>query len=291
VTKKIMVKTAQYTILLLIIPIIFAGNCGQSPSPEPHKLKTRISKERIDPDKKPDKYAVLISGDTVLDFLFRHRKKYKANLSITYTALIKTGFKKENIYILDFRGKETGNYPVDDFAGKESIRILFEHLTKKIDEKDLFFLYMTGFGKRVAKSIQDNNGVKEIRLSTLVLSGPDLNQSEFSYYIAGLRPKISLFLFDQCYSGGFAEQIERNSYLIVASTDKQMMSRSRVRDSVGYYFMTAYLDKEHSDLDYDDKVSIEEAFEYMINRHTFTIRGMQKPFIKGDLNPSKIWLE
>ncbi len=259
------------------------------PLPRPTRLEQRINQESSCQNNTPEKYAVLISGDT--------EEKHRINLSSIYETLLEIGFQKENMYILDSTGERHSYYPVDDATQKESIKIVFEHLRKKIDGQDLLFVYTTDHGERTTKTISECGVEKEKTVSTLVLPGEDLDQIDFSDYLEGIDPQIGIFVFEQCYSGGFAKEIGHGKYVAIASTKARLKSISDVRDSMGYFFLSAYRDSQKSDRNGDGAVSIQEAFDYMMRNYSqakrdhFNRRRKQQPFIQTEIDANTVFLK
>lgn len=253
----------KYLAALALAGSLFFTSYADTPS----NLDKRIS-DNSKKNNKPDKYAVMISGDS--------RSKCKDDMSTTYKTLLEDGFKKEDIYVL---GTDINYYPVDDLPSKNNVRNVFRYLKKKIDDKDMLFVYTRGHGER------------ENKMSYLVLFGPDLNQREFSQYIKGINPRIGIYLFDQCYSGGFANRIGKGRNVAIASTQPEDESSSDINDSFSHYFMRAFRDKANSDLNNDGKISLSEAFEYAKKNHSFSRNGKHKPFIRSILNSDKVFLD
>ncbi len=259
----------------ITITLILAGSllgCCSSPA----GLEGRMRNERIMHNSTPDKYAFLISGESE----YWHR----ANISLIYNAFLRNDFRKENIYILDHEGEKVYGYPVDGSATKENIKKVFVFLKNKIDEKDLLFVYTTDHGGRIIK-----DGTE---LSTLVLPGPDLDQKEFSEYIKDIIPKLGIFLFDQCYSGGFAEELAKKNYVAIASTKSDEKSFGE-EDSFGSYFILASFNNPNADLNNDGKTSLKESFEYSKERWykaNDKYREVQEPVIIGKNLADKTFL-
>ena len=175
---------------------LFLSGCGDSPKPvnppKPVNLERRLSQEVAIQNHTEDKYAVIISGNTD----YRH----KANLSLAYQVLLENGFQRENVYILDNKGDKTAFYPVDDIASKEAIGMLFGHLAKKVDSKDLLFVYTTDHGRRKSINEEVNGETKRTKVSVLVLPYGDLLETEMVKYLSDVHPKVGVLVFDQCYS-------------------------------------------------------------------------------------------
>ena len=274
---------------LILAGSLFFNGCIHLQSYKPQRLEQRILYENkvlyksAEPNEKQDKYAVLISGNT--------ENRHRINLYLTYKILLENDFQRDNIYILDNEGKKVSPYPVDESARRESIIRIFDHLRKKIDDQDLLFVYMTDHGERTLRTFNRDYGKEIAKLSTLVIPGYDLDQREFSECLQGINPQTGIFLFEQCYSGGFAEEIGKGNYLAIASTKSRNTSSSGINDSFGRYFMLAFRNRQNSDLNSDGKISIGEAFEYAKNQHSWSKKGKQKPFIQGEIDANEIFLK
>ncbi|MFH0949333.1 MAG: hypothetical protein V1802_02500, partial [Candidatus Aenigmatarchaeota archaeon] len=97
--------------------------------------------------------------------------------------------------------------------------------------------------------------------------------------------------FDQCYGGGFAEEIGKERYIAVASAKPYQGGYGKTNNTFGGYFMLAFRDKNKSDTNEDGRVSIREAFEYAKGRHKWTKKKEQEPIIRGELNPNRVFLK
>lgn len=241
-----------------------------------NKLEERISKETEKPNQNQDKYAVLISGKTEIST--------QADLSLAYQVLLENDFPKRNIYILDRKGGQQFFYPVDGSAEKQEIKNLFSHLGKIVDDQDLLFVYLTDHGKRKKSSSGDS-------VSTFTLLGQYFDQREFSEYIKGINPRIGILLFDQCYSGGFAEECGKGKFIGIASTKKTSKGTNQIYRSMGGLFMYAFRDEENSDSNKDGKVSLQEAIAYMSARHRAVRSGRLTPVIQGEYDLTKVFLD
>jgi len=228
----------------------------------------------------PERYALMISGAT--------EDRDIADLSLAYETLLEKGFKKENIYILDSDGVEAWDYPVFGTASKKDIIKAIGELEKKVTSNDLFFLFTTDHGNRVEKSLF---GLIDYEISTFVLGGDEeISQLELAAELERVKPSLGIYLFDQCYSGGFAEQFGGKNIVAIASSKADELAWGDEGDTMGYHFLDAFM-KYTADENEDGKVSIKEAFDYMLKNHTKTIGGDQTPFIKSDIDPDKIFLK
>ncbi len=236
-----------------------------------------------------DKHALIISGD--------NQAKYQHNITQAYATLKKHDF--DTIYILDSNYKSTldkwlidfdrfriGHYPIYGPADKKTLEKVIKSLESKIDDEDLFFLYVTDHGNRVTREI--NN--KEIEVSTISLAKSKLTEYEFADMLRSLSPKKAIYLFDQCYSGGFAEWFGEGNIIAVASTTATESSSSYPKNSVGYFIMKGFLDSV-ADSDQNGRISLKEAFDYMERRYHYKLNGKQNPFIQSELEPDEFYID
>ena len=266
-----------------IVPFALAGSmllggCDSQP-PQPQRLEQRISQEVAQPNGQPDKYGVIISGNTD----YRH----KENLSLAYQVLLENGFQRENIYILDSDGEKTAFYPVDDLASKEAIKILFGHLSKKVDSKDLLFVYTTDHGERITKTDSVNGKETPTELSTLVIPGEDLSETEMATYLSSIHPKTGVLVFDQCYSGGFAQRTGTGNYIGISASEADKVSKANTFPQA---LFNSWRDKK-ADENKDGRISIQEAFDYALANDSYAQSKAQTPQIFSGINADEVFLK
>jgi len=227
----------------------------------------------------PEKYALIISGDTSYE---RHR----INIETAYKTFLKNGFEK--IYILDTDGMKSTGYPISGAADRETIEDVVNKLKQEMNSNDFFFLYVTDHGDRIEQEVAG----EKISYSTILLNNDkEIGEEEFALMLNPLKPKQAVYLFDQCHSGGFADYFGYGNILAIASVDAEKVSYSHDKDSVGYFFMKALQGDGVADSDENGKISIKEAFDYMMRRYTYSIKGDQKPFINSQLNPNDVYID
>jgi hypothetical protein len=124
-------------------------------------LEKRLQKEKslgkAVQNNKKDKHAVLITG--------YNEPRFQNDISQIYLILLNNGFKTDNIYILDELGTEKTLYPSDGVATKKSLEKLFSHLEKKVDNKDLFVVHISGHGGRELIIKKDLKQIDSITLA------------------------------------------------------------------------------------------------------------------------------
>jgi hypothetical protein len=208
------------------------------------------------------KYAVLINGDGW--------DRYVENLSLAYRVLSQSGYRKENIHIFDYRGRQNNTYPVQGPAILEEIKNQFTKLGRIIEPCDHLFVYTTDHGDR--GYVHSESG-ERIEVSTLRLLVGRVNEIEFEELVKDIRPKLGIFLFDQCHSGGFAERLSGKDRITISACSANQSSRDR---SFPEAFFGAFL-RNSSDADNNGKVSINNAYRYALRHDPQTRRGWQRP--------------
>jgi hypothetical protein len=229
-----------------------------------------------------DKYALLVRGYDDL--------KYAANLSIAYQSLLEQGYKPENVVVLapTYYG-ETYFHPTDGDATKENIQKVCEYFAKKADCKDTLLVYMNDHGYATTEEGQmyygdmneemygfgpyphgyedteENNEETERPelVSKFCLPGEDISELELEEYLSGLQCAGTLYFFDFCYAGGFADRMgsKPNSIAISTSPD-HASSSSMVDNSMSGFFFKAFRPDSGADKNGDNFTSIQEAFDY-----------------------------
>jgi hypothetical protein len=210
------------------------------------------------------KYAVLING--------HNWERYINNLSRAYRVLAQSGYREENIHVLDCQGKFRNTYPVHSLATINEIKKHFEHLSGIIGSHDQLFVYTTDHGDRTR--ILDRHG-DVIEISTLRLLGENINEIEFADLLAPIKPRIGIFLFDQCHSGGFAQRIAGKNRVTISACSAYESSSD---DTFPQAFFGAFL-RNSGDTDNNGQVSIREAFAFALKHDQHALRGMQSPKI------------
>lgn len=251
--------------------------------PYPSKLEHRINQEEGVPNNIPDKYAVLISGDDELRDVY--------DLSFAYQVLLEIGFKKANIYILDKEGMKTPIYPVDDLSSRYAVNMLFSHLSKKVESQDLLFVYITDHGVRETYKPANDVDAPEIKVTEIVLPGPNLNEVEFKELLDRLNSCITIVLADICYGGGLANRFSKGKYVGVSSSTEEEEADGSAEHTFGRHFMEAYREISKADSDQNMVVDLSEAFTYAKRNHPSTNNGENTPFLKSELSLETLTLQ
>jgi hypothetical protein len=210
------------------------------------------------------KYAVLING--------HNWDRYINNLSLAYRVLAQSGYREENIHVLEYQGKFRNTYPVHGLATINEIKKHFEHLSRIIGSHDQLFVYTTDHGDRT-RIVDRYRDVIEV--STLRLLSEKINEIEFADFLAPINPRIGIFLFDQCHSGGFAQRIAGKNRVTISACSAHESSSDNTFPQA---FFGAFL-RNSGDADNNGQVSIREAFAFALKHDEYTLRGMQSPKI------------
>ncbi len=227
-----------------------------------------------------NKYAVLISGNT--------EDYHEAVLASMYRMVRSAGFQT---YVLDSNGQKR-DYPVDGPATRKYMDMLFNGLSRKVGSDDMLLVYTSDHGATEEVSA----GIRKEIVSVLCLPNDTVNEKEFAGYLKDIRPGLAICLFDQCSSGGFAEQ-PGISGVKVASTHsgrpsynlRQVYEKARravedypaspplFADTICEGFLRAWLDG-YGDADGNREVSTREAFDFAAENFEFHQRRINEIF-------------
>ncbi len=203
------------------------------------------------------KYAVLISGQT--------EEKHVKNMEAAYGVLLKSGFLRKNIIVFDAKGNQNRSYPVNAPADAKSIRLCFRYLANQIGPNDLLFVYVTNHGCLDERLLMpDGDGIiptqqaEKQKIAEIGLFGRYLDELDFVACVDKIKPGVGIFIFTQCYSGGFAERLVGKNRITISANEKYAMCDSRAFSKL---FFSAF-NRKTADSDANGKISIREAFEY-----------------------------
>jgi len=236
-------------------------------------------------NKKPEVYFVGIRPN--------NEKRYIANFSLAYQVLREKKILK-NTYILTEDGKNDSYHSVDDIASIEAFSLLMANLSKKIRKEDKFIFYLNSHG--LAEPINLRDGKKnKINLSKFYFKrNKGINELELETYLSSINAKEKIFLFDCCYSGGFAKRFGKENTIAISSTKSpEEAGYSSLVNSFSGKFFKAFKENSGADKDSDGKISILEAFNFAKEHHNASREKRQSPQIfydKEKINPNKVGL-
>ncbi len=265
----------------------------------PVRLEQRLEQEPKLPNNIPEKYALIINGDGALDLKTSELSRFQKNVNRTYHQLRNLGFDPEFIYVLEDVGVTNGiSYPVDDHASMASLRMISNALTDRLDEKDQLLVYATDHGLRLQRQITFENRVQLLPpQSVLVLSHEYVGAWEFAHMLSQVRTHASIFVFGQCYGGGFVDAMiataHQHQQNVVA-----LSSSSPQEEAWGWVFDKPFFEAfgdSLADKNKDHHVDIHEAFDHAdelvaMDRYTTTYIT-QHPYLRFTIDPSVVSLQ
>ena len=206
-----------------------------------------------------EKFAILISGRT--------EARFRKNLGNVYRLLLKKGYQQENIFILDWNGQRSDDYPVTGPAHWQSIEKIFSQVdqrilqAKKNNRKADLFLYVTDHGIRNIRVEYVGGEYVSGYFSEILLARHQcVDEVNLAWDVNAMHFDRGIFFFAQCFSGGFAQRLSgKNRITIAASAADKESWDMPPQPSFTDDFLKALEDPE-ADLNGDGKVDIPEAF-------------------------------
>ena len=227
-------------------------------------------------------YAVIISGGADA---YNNWERYWNDCSAMYKILVNVyNYPKDHIYVIMADGTSTGkdmhlydgtykSSPLDlDNDGTAdiqyaatcaNIRTVFNKLANILTANDDLFIFTT-----------DHGGSEGNKRSYMYLWNDDiLYDSDFASYINKLKANVINICMEQCFSGGFIDDITKNNVTIATACRHDeyswpMTSVSYMYNEFAYHWMSAvaemtpYGSKVSADANNDGKISMAEAFNY-----------------------------
>lgn len=237
----------------------------------PDRLEARIKKEGSQPNNLPDRIGAIILGSEEYNF--------HIEIGRCYQTLLENNWDPKNIYILSRSGKRNFCHPVDDVATKESFLMLLNHLSKKVDNKDLFLLYMNGHGTE--SEYQINGKGEDIGISGFSFEGKtpetinSFNSVELKNYLSYIKSKYKIVIIGSCNSGGFSESMKKDNFfgkdnlctIITSSSISELASYNDNYSFDGFLFEgLSVINKKERDKNKDGRISLKEAFDYTLKQ-------------------------
>ncbi|MCG2718974.1 MAG: C13 family peptidase [Nanoarchaeota archaeon] len=238
-------------------------------------------------------YSMVICGDKEDKFVEQAKDAYKEFKNL--------GVSDEDIHFL--APEEVGDLEgiVDDSAFKWNVVLQLIAIKNKITENDVFFFYYIDHGMR-ARIIDGTKGT-DVQESAITFPYPGSEEykdwiyvSELEGLVKDMDSKVSVFLIDACYSGGFSK-MAKGEKIIVATVDENNLSFKASQFSK--HFMRALNYRFEADKNDDTTISIKEAFEYATKKDVYS-RGpnsiwrwfFPRPELSYDqIDPDKVFLK
>lgn len=211
-------------------------------------------------NKKGKKYAILVSA--------YGEERFKKNIKFGYESFLHAGFLSENIYVL------TGHEDVGDYVrGKATRKNLISTLNKiktEISLNDVLFLYVTNHGGKKYLFFGE---------SKIKLDGKDITVSDLWKEYKEINSNYSVAVFKQCQGGDFANRFGQNNSIGISAAKRGKDSWGDDHDNQNGFSIQLFEaiggrkasgELVNPDLNNDNKVSIEEIFDYASNNNQQT---------------------
>lgn len=247
-------------------------------------FQAEASRKIFYPANMGNEYAILISGGYNP---INNHARYWNDIGESYLMLKKYGYRDENIIVF----YADGNYPnpsnchnwsevksqyssmkIDYPATKESLRLAINNIPHSNSYS--LFVFCTDHGMA--------NG-------DLVLWNQFIPPEEFAeIFYPTLNYRVRIFEFEQCFSGAFVEPLSSKNTIIVTAAAADELSWAMPPDydyNTFNFFFNAAIKEElpqgyiyevpptAADVDRDGRVSIAEAFNYVVNLTNFNIQS------------------
>jgi hypothetical protein len=189
----------------------------------------------------PQKYAIIASGAS---YDSQHYAWFLNSTSMAYKLLKNNGYPDENVYYLFESAKESN---VDYEATIGNFKKVIEELQEKAGKTDTIVLFLIGHG-----AYRGTN-------SYYTLNGYNLSDVEMASMFKNVKRDKLIFVFSQCNSGGFVDDLSGKDTVVITSTRKDELNRAAFIEP----FLTSF--SGTGDANSDGKVSFAEAFNYASN--------------------------
>jgi hypothetical protein len=239
-------------------------------------LASRLLIEGSAPNGQIDHFAVLIGANTEL----RHR----GNLSMAYQILIEQGYSRDDVYILESEGDATF-FPTTDLATRATITRVFDHLRKVVEPHDTLLIYVTGHGRRITATFEENGQATTLGVSTMVLNREEeLADWELAAMLDGINPSVGIAFFDQCYGAIFATITKSCNFVFITAAAED-------ETSYGVSFPRAFWSAFRAPRLDATATSVLEAYNHAIRADRGTLMGMNQPqLVHTCVDPAKLTL-
>ncbi|MDX9973671.1 MAG: C13 family peptidase [FCB group bacterium] len=197
-------------------------------------------------------YAVLVNGDS--------SDLHNLNIERAYEVLRTLGVPDENLYILSNSNPRPSakiTTLVTARATTGNLSNVLAYVAGEIDENDCLLLYTTGHGIRAKGQ------------SAVVLNDGLLMEKDLVKEMKRMTPAVSVVVMDQCFSGGFADAVEKSGLnaIAIASTDSR-------HETYCEYFAGAFwlsMIEPEADINRDGRVSLTECYDVAMSLHQMAL--------------------
>lgn len=266
-----------------------------------------------------ERYAILVNG-------YADSSSFYNNISFVHDMLLEKGYKEENIIVLHDHGKDPEAFIEDRMDGepkgdgeaatapgyvftpradkivngpayRDDVFKALDAVAAKAKEGDEFFFYSTDHGG----SGRDGSTICLRSKGGGYWGGIDeVSVAEFKPYIDRIKAEKQVLVFDQCFSGGFADALGNGNRVAVSacsSSESSYISHPMDGFPAAFYGAIRGRDWEgkpiNADRNGDGKVSIREAFEYAMENDPFangSRRYQEHPQLNAEKDADAVFL-
>ncbi|HEV8264395.1 MAG TPA: pre-peptidase C-terminal domain-containing protein [Gemmatimonadales bacterium] len=165
---------------------------------------------------------------------------------------------------------------VDQQATLAAVRQAIERVGREAGPNDMFVLFYSGHGGRNPRAggqAADPDNLDE----TLVFYDDDLSDDDLSQLLAGIRARVSLLVFDACFSGGFSKDvISVPGRMGLFSSEEDVTSGVAVKFRAGGYlaeFIAEAVGDRLADADGDHEITALELSQYLHERYRADVKS------------------
>lgn len=232
------------------------------------------------------RFAVIISGGADKN---NNYPRYWNDCSFFFTTLKANGFLQENIYVLVSDGQDPAvdqtngtsskwdlnDDGIDDIrysATKENITAVFNELAGKMTAEDILYIFTTDHGGNdtaTNPAPYDNSDVV-----LWLWNDTFISNTVFAAEVGKVKAKAVVGIFEQCYSGGFAEALKGPGRVVMSAARWWELSYAAASseldyDEFSYYATQALADPAKGDSNGDGIVTMEEAYLYALAKDSY----------------------
>jgi hypothetical protein len=199
-------------------------------------------------------YAVLVNGDT--------SALHNGNVERAYEVLRTLGVPDSNLYVLSNsnprpNARQTGPALVTARATTNNVANVLAYIAGEIDDNDCLLVYTTG------------HGVRQAGQSAVVLNDGTMLETDMVKELKRMGGALSVLVMDQCFSGGFADAVQKAGLNTVAITSTDSKHETYCEYFAGGFWLS--LLEPEADINSDGRVSLEEAYQVATTLHRMAL--------------------
>lgn len=232
------------------------------------------------------RYAVIISGGADKSSNY---PRYWNDCSFFFKTLKANGFLQDNIYVLISDGQDPAVDQTDGTsskwdlnadgindtrysATKENIAIVFNELAGKMTTEDILYIFTTDHGGNNTATNPAPYANSDVVL--WLWNDTYITNTDFAAEVGKVKAKAVVGIFEQCYSGGFAEALKGPGRVVMSAARWWELSYAAASsdldyDEFSYYATQALADPTKGDSNGDGIVTMEEAFLYALAKDSY----------------------